>query len=145
MSEPTPTLGVQCPVCQAKTGERCTVPTITGRREVSWIHSGRIEVVSPPKGPIETLAETLLTTLQGDETVTMITCDCGRDVDIFTDQTVEAVKELLEHAAFEHSTRREIHVYRTAPLLSGYELGMLMRLPALTDAELKWRDARAGA
>lgn len=140
MSEPS--TDIECPVCQAKAGEKCTAPTNTGRKPVTWLHAGRI-VTTPPKSPVEVLAETLLTTLQGDETVTMITCDCGRDVDIFTDQTVEAVKELLEHAAFEHSTRREIHVYRTAPLLSGYELGTLMRLPTQTDAETAWRESRA--
>ncbi|UVT31365.1 hypothetical protein SEA_MARCIE_103 [Microbacterium phage Marcie] len=142
MSTPEPTIDIPCPVCQSPAGQRCTAPTITSRKEVSWIHAGRIET-APPKSPVEVLAETLLTTLQGDETVTMITCDCGRDLDIFTEQTVEAVKQLLEHAAFEHATRREIHVYRTAPLLSGYELGTLMRLPAQTDAESKWRESRA--
>lgn len=142
MSEPKPTIDIACPVCQARPTFRCTAPTNTGRKEVAWLHAGRIET-APPKSPVEVLAETLLTTLQGDETVTMITCDCGRDVDIFTDQTVEAVKELLEHAAFEHILRREIHVYRTAPLLSGYELGTLMRLPTQTDAETAWRESRA--
>ena len=32
---------VACPVCQAKPGEPCTAATSTGRRPVTWYHSGR--------------------------------------------------------------------------------------------------------
>lgn len=141
MSEPKPTIDIACPVCQARPTFRCTAPTNTGRKEVAWLHAGRIET-TPPKSPAQTLAETLLATLEGDESVTMIACDCGRDADIFPEQTVEGIVALLEHAAFEHGTRRDIHVYRTTTLLNGYELGVLLRVPALTEAESKWREAR---
>ncbi|WNN94124.1 hypothetical protein SEA_FREGLEY_99 [Microbacterium phage Fregley] len=141
MSAPKPTIDIACPVCQSPAGKRCTAPTITSRKEVSWLHAGRIET-TPPKSPVQTLAETLLATLEGDETVTMIACECGRDVDIFPEQTIDAVVALLEHAAFEHGTRRDIHVYRTTTLLNGYEIGVLLRLPTLSDHESKWREAR---
>lgn len=32
---------VPCPNCQAPSGERCTQPTDTGRRDVAWVHLAR--------------------------------------------------------------------------------------------------------
>ena len=32
---------VECPACFSHPGERCTVPTDTGRRQVSWTHYSR--------------------------------------------------------------------------------------------------------
>ncbi|WNT44308.1 hypothetical protein SEA_CANDC_97 [Microbacterium phage CandC] len=141
MSAPKPTIDIACPVCQSAAGKRCTAPTITSRKEVSWLHAGRIET-APPKTSAQTVAEALLATLEGDPTVTMIACECGKDLDIFPEQTIEGVVALLEHAAHEHVTRRDIHVYRTTKLLDGYEIGVLLRLPALNDHESKWREAR---
>lgn len=134
-----------CPNCQAPAGKPCNVPKGNGRRDVPWFHSARENLAAgvTPASPAQTLAETLLATLQDDPTVTMIACDCGRDVDIFTDQTAPPIQELIEHAAFEHTSRREINVYRTVKLLSGYEIGTLLRLDAQTEAEKKWREDRA--
>lgn len=95
------------------------------------------------------LAEALLTVLLHDRTVSMIACDCGTDLEIYEGMTgsdgttVEQVAELIEHATFGHATRRTIDVYRTAPLVTDYELGILLGLPAVTEAEEKWRQSRA--
>lgn len=42
MGETTPRLLV-CPVCNARPGHACNVPTDTGRRDVPWYHFKREE------------------------------------------------------------------------------------------------------
>ena len=34
-------LDVVCPVCQSRTGQACTQPTDTSRRQVLWYHAAR--------------------------------------------------------------------------------------------------------
>jgi hypothetical protein len=40
---PVGPLAYTCPNCQAKPGERCTQPTDTSRKPVSWFHSARTD------------------------------------------------------------------------------------------------------
>lgn len=139
-------IDVACPNCQSPSGKPCTVPTDAGRRVVPWFHSARENdaagIVLPSSA--ETLATTLLAATENDPTVTMLACECGgRDVLVGTETTVAEVVDLLNHAAFDHATRRDVDVYRTSTLLSGYELGALMRLDAQTGAEEEWRRERA--
>jgi hypothetical protein len=34
-------ISVACPACYSKPGEKCTQPTDTSRRDVSWFHFAR--------------------------------------------------------------------------------------------------------
>lgn len=136
---------VACPNCQAPEGKPCNVPTDSGRRSVPWFHAARENLASGVTlpTPAEILATTLLATIEDDPSVTMVACECGRDVQMSSETGVAELQSLIEHAAFDHATRYQIDVYRTAKLVSGYELGVLLRLSALTEAEEKWR--RGGA
>lgn len=141
-----PAIDIACPNCQALPGEPCTRATDTTRRPIKWFHLARADAaaeIEPPRAPAtrsEIIARALLTALQNDKQVSFIACDCGTDLEISEDTTVDQARELLEHAAFGHTSRRDIDVYRTQKLLTGYELGITLRLDALTDAEQKWRE-----
>lgn len=91
--------------------------------------------------PAEELAEALVASIKHDPTVSMIACECGRDVDA-QELTAERLRKLLEHAAHDHVTRRNVDVYRTVPLVGAWELGVLMGLPSQTEGEETWRQAR---
>ena len=93
--------------------------------------------------PAEELARTLLTSLSHDPPVLYLGCEAGdHDVDITEETPVEAVRLMLEHVAHDHVSRRDVMVYRSALVMGGYELGILMDLPAQTEAEEKWRQVR---
>lgn len=53
-----------------------------------------------------------------------------------------SLRAVIEHAAFEHFTRRGLVIIRRSRLLSGYELGESLELPTLTEHEDKWRTRR---
>ena len=42
-------LDVLCPVCQSKGSQACTQPTDTGRRQVLWYHSARVQSYAEAK------------------------------------------------------------------------------------------------
>lgn len=140
-----PTREVACPTCRAQPWETCTQPSNTGRNPVTWFHDSRRDAAAETEPPApatrsEIVAQALLTALQNDAQVSFIACDCGTDLEINSDTVTEQVMRLLEHAAHEHTGRRDVHVYRAQKLFSGYELGVTLRLDALTDAEQKWRN-----
>lgn len=63
--------------------------------------------------------------------------DCGVST---LDSTLRRV---IEHAAYQHFTRRGLVIVRSSQLLSNYELGESLELPALTEHEQTWRAQRA--
>lgn len=63
-----------------------------------------------------------------------VECECGYGM---TDHTLEAT---IEHAAFDHATRHALLVVRTAPLLSGYQVGQMLGLSTQTAHEESWRE-----
>lgn len=139
-------LSVECPNCQSPAWAPCTAPTDNGRRPLRAFHIAREHaavVAVPPPTLAQTLAETLLAVLVDDPTVMYIACECGRDVEMFSEITAAPILELIEHAAFDHPTRRSVHVYRAQELVSGDDLGILLRLAPVTEAEHKRREARA--
>lgn len=62
--------------------------------------------------------------------------DCG----ISTPE--QPLQRVIEHAAFDHVTRRGLTLVRRSRLLSGYELSESLDLPAQTAHEEKWRARR---
>ncbi len=136
-------IDVTCPNCQAKPGDRCTQPDGLGRHEVKRFHYAResaaADVVEPLPAPT-TLAETLLQLLTEDAAVSHLACD-GGDFEVLasSEASMEDVTPLLEHVAHDHVSRRDILVHRVSTIVTGYELGVLMRLPVQSDAEQNWR------
>lgn len=63
-----------------------------------------------------------------------VECECGYGM---TNCTLEAT---IEHAMFDHVTRRALLVVRTAPLLSGYQVGQMLGLSTQTAHEESWRE-----
>lgn len=78
-----------------------------------------------------------------DNDRTSLTCDgCHRSYD---EPNAEQIKELIEHALFEHVGRAGIIVTKWAPLLGPYELALAAGVDARTEHEEKWRESRAAA
>lgn len=63
-----------------------------------------------------------------------VECECGYST---TGHTLEAV---IEHAVFDHATRYALLIVRTAPLLSGYQVGQTLGLSTQTAHEESWRE-----
>ena len=132
-----PARNVPCPACQAPAGEHCTAPTSTGRREVSWVHSAREYALTEP---VHKAAEALTESLIEQD----VELRCGACGDWESDATTPAsVRRILEHCAFAHPGRADVLIVRTSALMSSNELGLLLRLAPLTDAEQAWRDQQA--
>lgn len=141
-----PVIKVGCPTCNAQPWQVCTRPSNTGRVPITYFHAKRSDLADetvdpdPVVLPSESVAEALVTALKNDPTVSFIACDCGHDLEVYSELTLAEVRSLIEHAAHAHTGRRDVHVYRSTLLLSGNELGLLLRLNPLTDAEQKWRE-----
>lgn len=144
-----PVREVACPTCNSAAWEACTQSTNTGRTPVTWFHDKRTDLANeteapdPAPSPGQSVADAVLTALQNDPTVSFVACDCGSDLEISHETTMEDLRTLIEHAAFAHTGRRDVHVYRHSTLLSGNELGLLLRLAPVTESERAWRDSRA--
>lgn len=140
------TIDTTCPNCQARPGQPCTAPTNTGRRDVKWFHSARESAAADTAAPAtaaQVFAGAILAALGDDAAVTGIACDCGDEVSMYSEITVDEIARIIEHAAHDHVTRRGLIVHRARELVSEYELGVILGLPALTEAEEKWRKDRA--
>jgi hypothetical protein len=91
------------------------------------------------------MAEALVASLRSianDTDMIGLSCDCHGFVveDIAIDGATEQVRELLEHAAFDHASRNGVQMHRTSTLINGYELGRIADLPPVTDHEDAWRE-----
>jgi len=139
---------VPCPNCQASAGQPCTQPTSLGRRAVSWVHDARAEAAehgpAPASAATVTLARVLLATLtENGASEAAVACDCGEELALSEETSIESVVDILQHIAFGHPTRHSLIVRRDAVLLNDWHLGLAMGLPARSDAEQDWRDSRA--
>lgn len=86
-----------------------------------------------------TLSETLTEALAGEEDCYLMCSGCDEGA---TPINPARVRELLEHCAFSHINSADVLIQRTSELMSAYELRLLMKLPAATEAEEKWRKDR---
>lgn len=131
-------LHVPCPVCQAKEGHSCTAPTNTGRRSVSWFHHARESFVAEPTALLaERIAEEM-----GTQNATLTCMACAWTEGVYPDD-VAAVRELIEHCAFDHKTRAAMQVTRVTEYLSGWDLGKRLNLGPVTEEERRWREGQA--
>lgn len=74
-------------------------------------------------------------------TVSLVCGGCGRTEEVYRGAE-PMLRELVEHVLFQHSTREDIHLERSVKLHTGYHLGQLFGLPAVTTHEERWREAQ---
>lgn len=88
-----------------------------------------------------TLATILSPAIEERVGIAAVCSACGRTAEIVDggDADTALMQALVEHAAYEHATRADLLQSRTTPLLSSNELGILLGLPAGTEAEERWR------
>lgn len=144
----TSPIDVACPNCQSRAGKPCTAPDGLGRHDVKRFHYARQDAArsqdetapkAPPTDAEKALTETL-TTLLNDPAVASLECEwCGWDPCDMGPVQPTSAKALLDHVAFDHVTRAGIVVRRVETVVSSRELGVLLRLPAQSEAEASWR------
>lgn len=73
----------------------------------------------------------------------VVACECGDGLTVTSETTAGELAGLLEHAAYAHVTRRDISIARPDELMSAWQLGILLGLSPQTEAEGRWRAAKA--
>lgn len=74
--------------------------------------------------------------LPENESVSLSCNACGREYD---DPTQPQILELIEHVLFEHVSRADVMVTRSAVLVTSNELAQSAGVAARTEAEERWR------
>lgn len=130
-----------CPSCAARSGQPCTTPTDTGRREVKWVHLTRFDIAKAategtPRPVIERVVDAITTTIAmqqntGAGTILELACDCGETVELSTSApNREHIRLLIEHVAYAHVTKRDVILKRSTPIIPADELSKLLEIGA---------------
>jgi len=101
------------------------------------VHSAREHALS---SSIETASERIAESLVNQP----VRLECS-SCDAFNVEDIEPrrVRHLLEHCSHGHVTRTDVLLVRTSVLMSGYEIGLALGLPAATRAEELWREEQS--
>lgn len=95
---------------------------------------------------IATVVVTTMLTQKGpDESLSLQCGACDQTTEIWDSQDqpemIALVKNLIEHAQYDHVSFGGISLVRTTDLLSAYELSRMLGRPAVNEYEEKWRAA----